>query len=347
MRCFTSSVMNYLPKARILAESVKRHHPEWTMDVVLCEPKPLWIDPPTEPFDNIVEAESLGIPNFKSWMFKHTVVEACTGVKGFALNRYLGELGEQKVLYLDPDIVVFNPLTKIEELLDRHPLVLTPHQLSPEEELDVIVDNEICSLKHGVYNLGFVAARAEGQGKAFASWWRDRLHHFCYDDIPNGLFTDQRWGDLVPVFFDQVHILRSPEFNVATWNLTNRKLTMDGSGRLLVNGMPLRFYHFTGYDSGAGATMLRKYGGDDRLLCEVWDWYARELERKGQQELGGLPWTYGVFQNGEPVHPEMRSLYRRRRDLQDAFPDPLCTSQSDGGFLAWWKYTDDKVAECG
>ncbi len=64
-----------------------------------------------------------------------------------------------------------------------------------------------------------------GQGRRFIDWWADRLRQFCYDEVPNGLFTDQRWVDLAPAFFDDIAIVRDPQYNVATWNLTHRRAT--------------------------------------------------------------------------------------------------------------------------
>ena len=75
------------------------------------------------------------------------------------------------------------------------------------------------------YNLGFLAVRMTGQGREFIDWWAERLRLFCYDEVPNGLFTDQRWVDLAPAFFDDIAIIRDPEYNVATWNLTHRRAT--------------------------------------------------------------------------------------------------------------------------
>ena len=34
-------------------------------------------------------------------------------------------------------------------------------------------------------------------------WWCQRAYRFNRDDVPNGLFTDQRWMDLVPALFDE------------------------------------------------------------------------------------------------------------------------------------------------
>ena len=42
----------------------------------------------------------------------------------------------------------------------------------------------------------------------FANWWNNRLQLYCYDDIPRGIFTDQRWVDLAPAYFD-VYIMKN------------------------------------------------------------------------------------------------------------------------------------------
>ena len=110
------------------------------------------------------------------------------------------------------------------------------------------MDNEIAALKHGTYNLGFLAVAATDMGRAFAGWWADRCYHFCRDEIPHGLFTDQRWIDLVPGFFPGTCILRSSRLNVASWNLSTRRLSGTVPGGILVDGEPLGFYHFTGFD---------------------------------------------------------------------------------------------------
>merc|ERR1711974_246102 len=137
---------------------------------------------------------------------------------------YLCEQGYDHVMFLDPDVAVFDDLSPLLEILESKDIILTPHQLTPEEKNDktAIWDNELCSLTHGVYNLGFVAVNAKGEGYRFAKWWADRLYQYCREDIPNGMFTDQRWCDLVPAFFDGVQVLRDPGYNVASWNLSQR-----------------------------------------------------------------------------------------------------------------------------
>ena len=62
-----------------------------------------------------------------------------------------------------------------------------------------IIDNEIGSLKWGIYNLGFLGVRNGPVGSDFADWWAERLRHFCFDRLEAGLFTDQKWINHVPV----------------------------------------------------------------------------------------------------------------------------------------------------
>jgi hypothetical protein len=216
--------------------------------------------------------------------------------------------------------------------LDAANILLTPHQTEPEESLAAIMDNEICSLKHGIYNLGFVAVAATEVGHDFADWWSKRVYHFCRADIPNGLFTDQRWIDLVPAFFSGVAIMRSSRHNVATWNLTMRELSLSESGNYLVDGEPLGFYHFTGFDSGAHRIMAAKNGGNNPVVHKLINWYEKQTENLAQDPLAKEPWAYGTHTDGTPISKAQRLVYRERIDLQVAFPDPFDSTT----YLAWW-----------
>lgn len=337
MHCFTSIINNYIPKARILAKTLKKQHPDWIFHVVMSEPLDPSIRLEDEPFDNVVLINQFGIPNLEGWIFRHKVTEICTAVKGPASIYLLDVTGADKLMYLDPDIAVFNSLQELDDLLEEHPILLVPHVNKPEKERQNIINNEICSLRYGVFNLGFMAVRGDGQGRQFAEWWRDRLMEFCYDDIPFGLFTDQRWCDLAPIFFDQLHILRQSEYDVATWNLSHREVTMGPDGIILVDGAPLRFYHFSGYDSGAGSNMVNYYMPDEKhILHEIWSWYERQLVENGQGIFGSIPWYYSRFDNGEPITDQMRAVYKTRLDLQRHFPDPFTVQRPDGGFYWWW-----------
>ena len=112
---------------------------------------------------------------------------------------------------------------------------------------------------------------------------------------------DRRWIDLAPAFFADLHILRAPSYNVATWNLTHRTAAGSLEKGITINSEPLSFYHFSGFDGGAQEIMLKKYAARDSVLFDLRRWYIAECERLGQAELGKRPCRYHAFANGEPI----------------------------------------------
>lgn len=305
MLVFTSCVNNYLPKARVLAKSVKRFHPDWEFVLCLGEEPPDGFNIENEPFDRLLLFSDLNIENYQSWLFRHRIVEICTAAKGPALKYFLEAEQQKKVIYLDPDIKVFDSLSEIDALLEIHSVILTPHLRKPVPSENV-VETEICSLIHGVYNLGF-------------------------DDVQHGLFTDQRWIDLAPAFFENIFILRSPAYNVATWNLCERSLSDNGNGNIIVDGIPLKFYHFTSYDSGNGLKIAQTFFNDMPLLQRLWDDYNIDLRAEGQENLRTNQWAFNYFEDGSPIPDSARILYRHRKDLQQTFPNPF-----NGDFQEWY-----------
>ena len=206
---FTSAAINYIPKVRLLLDSIREFHPEAKIHLALADERPanLALD---EMFDSVWSPADLSIENWKSWAFKHTIVELATAIKPFVLEKLLVNDGD-RVIYMDPDTVLYSRLDDVLQTLEHASIGLTPYQTTPEDDWRAVVDNEICSLQHGIYNLGFVAVAATDAGRAFAAWWRERCYRLCIDDVPNGLFTDQRWVDLVPALFPEVAILRTPQ----------------------------------------------------------------------------------------------------------------------------------------
>lgn len=334
---FTSITSNYIPKARVLAGSVKRHLPSARFTLLISDALPSSFNLDSEPFDQVLGLQDLEIPDLWPWVFQHSLVELSTAVKGFAMLRLLSQPDCSAVLYFDPDIVALAPLDSLLERFQTASILLTPHLTEPEVSMEGIADNELCALQHGVYNLGFLGVKPSSEGMRFAKWWRDRLMHFCYDDIPGGMFTDQRWVDLVPAYFDDIAILRDPVFNVCTWNLNHRKVEGDLRTGLKVNGRPIVFYHFSGLDSGAQHAMLRKYGSEMPALFDLREWYLAECDRLGQKTYAEIPWAFGTFDNSQPITPQHRKCYREREDLRRAFPNPFEATEIDRSYFHWFQ----------
>lgn len=336
VHAFSSFSYSYLNRARVLAKTLKALHPDWILWAVITDKQPdgFVLDLDLEGFDQMLTAEDLFGEETESWLFGLDVVEACTAVKGNAAVTLLDQTGCEKVVYFDPDIAVFNTMDDVIALLDTHAIVLTPHQVDPEPRADraAIQDNEMASLHYGAFNLGFVAIANNGEGRRFAQWWDDRLRDWCHDRLDIGVFVDQKWCNLVPCFFDNVKVLRDPGYNVASWNLSQRRMSYDETGTALINDRPLRFYHFTKLGA-VGDMMTQRYARDNIEVYELWWWYYQQVQSATSADIVKGWWYYGTFDNGEKIPKQVRELYRERRDLQKAFPDPLRTG---AGSLNEW-----------
>ncbi|MBV2208675.1 MAG: hypothetical protein KUL77_03810 [Thermomonas sp.] len=322
---YTSICTNYLPKAMALAESVKAHCRDATFVLCLVEREIPQIARDFPHFDDIILAKDAGWDNFDQFMFRHSIVEASTAVKPQFL-RYLIEAlfpEQDKFVYLDPDVLVYGEFVELEALLDRESIVVCPHLLHPGN-----IDMEISSLAHGSYNLGFLAVRRSGNAKRFLDWWAERLFLFCYDDKSRGIFTDQKWIDLAPSFFD-VHIFKHHGYDFATWSLLGSDLRVTDGDGYVVNGDPLRFIHFSGLDSGTIDKAISWWLTPDNrdTFVALYAEYRALLKRHGQASLGKTPWSYANYADGRAIAREARVAYRAS-DLWVRIPEPFSASDA-------------------
>jgi len=333
VHCYTSFSLSYLSRARVLATSIRNHHPDWTIWAIVTDlpPEDFNLDEGGD-FDHVIWAEDLFQDLGAAWFFQHNVVEVCTAVKGRAAQRILGEPGCTRLLYFDPDIAVFSDLGAILEALDIHSTLLTPHQLSPETDDIAIRDNEIASLHYGTFNLGFLGLANDDRARQVVDWWASRLERWCHDRLDIGVFVDQKWFNLVPCFFEGVGLLRHPGMNVASWNISQRHIDIATTGAITVNGAPLGFYHFTKI-GGAGDAMTERYADGNLAVFELWSWYRLAIERHEDDRIPAGWWAYGAFEDGMPISMPMRRLYRQRQDLRQVFPEPF---RSGPGTLQEW-----------
>ena len=234
---------NYLSYARVLAKSFLKHHPNSKFFVLVLDDFNNYFNPEEEVFDTI-NASDLNINNFDSFCFKYNITELCTAVKPYFLEYLFNNYDFQKLIYLDPDILVMNNLNNLYELLNKNSIILTPHITSPYN--DDFDPNENLFLNTGVYNLGFVGISNTIETNNFLKWWQNKLYSDCRISFREGLFVDQKWMEFVPCFFNKFKIVKDPEYNVAYWNLHERKIKLQ-NGTYLVNNKPIGFFHFSGF----------------------------------------------------------------------------------------------------
>lgn len=153
-------------------------------------------------------------------------------------------------------------------------MFLTPHLLYPfSGELHA---EEIGMLCVGVYNGGMIGVGLGSDGIRFLDWWMDRVSRYAYDSREQGVFTDQKWLDLVPCFFKDVQISRSSGLNLGHWRVCSEKdFALNADGKLTFCGEPVTLMHMSGFKSSrpntcAASETLGDYGLTAwHLLAEI------------------------------------------------------------------------------
>lgn len=295
--------------------SLIKVHPEYKLYLCLADRLDGYFDPAAEPYA-IVEAERLGIPNFGDFTLRYDIMEFNTAVKPFMFRWLFNNTDLDAVIYLDPDIQVFSRFDRLESMLsDGASVVLTPHITQPVE--DGKKPNDYTFLQTGVFNLGFIAIRRCDERLAFIDWWGRRLLKQCVVDLQACLFVDQKWCDLAPCLLDNLKILRVVGYNVAYWNLAQRKISKAKNGQWLVNQSPLIFFHFSGVNP-LDIYLVSKH--QDRFSWKdipdaqpLFRGYNDALMQAGWKESSNWPYAFDEMFGWKKIHRVVRMLYRTVR----------------------------------
>jgi len=333
---------NYLPYARVLMDSVRLWNPALLRVVVLVDRIDGCFNPSDEDFALIV-SEDLNIPKSKWFHFKYTILELSTAIKPYALEFLLHRYELDKVIFLDPDIKLYASLQGILDRLEDYSILLTPHLTGVLE--DDFRPSDLDILRSGTYNLGFLALASRPETFSFLEWWRKRLYDLCVVDLPRGLFVDQRWVDLVPGLFSGVGIIREPGYNVAYWNLGLRNIEWR-EGQLRVNGEPLCFFHFSGFDPTEPEQFSRhqnrfRLSMLNRPTQELILEYCGGLLSRGFEECRNWPYAYSRFQNGFAIPDVGRPLHHEASELANVLEDPF----GEEGFRAFVETWNQPIME--
>ena len=335
---------NYLAYARAFTRSFLDRHPAGKVCVLIVDRPQPGHRYEEEPFA-VTFADQLGIPGFEHFSFRYSIVELSTAVKPWFLLHLHRTLGVDRVCYFDPDILIFGDLGQLYDLVRGADAVLTPHLTAPIDDslVPALVPGEREILLSGIYNLGFLGLAFNERTLAFLDWWKERLYRWCLHEVDKGLFVDQRWMDLAPAFLPRTEILREPGYNVAYWNLSHRRLTRHG-GSWWVADVPLRFFHFSGYDFNRPDNLSKfqnRFTFAERPdVLPLFELYGESIRRQGQQEVQDYPYGYGRFANGVAIPDLARRTLRRIDPDGVRWPDPFATTGPDS-FFDWLRQPVD------
>lgn len=326
----TIAPASYLPFARVLGESLRRHHPELPFFVLV--PGCSRSGAAGVEQGSVLGLEDLEIPDLPRFRFGYTAHQLAVAVKPYLLSLMLRR-GFEGALFLDSDTLVLGDLAPLLERVARHAVVVTPHLMAPLVGEDR-VERELVILRSGIYNLGVLGVSA-GAG-AMLAWWQQRLYRHCRCALDQGMHYDQRWFDLVPALFADVHILRDPGCNVGHWDLPERGLDLV-EGEWRVRGGPCRLFHFSGFSPDQPGVVTRH---SSRLTmtslgsaARLFERYTEALFAAGWGATGGGSEERQRFDNGVAIPEIVRRIYL---DLPGAerFGDPFSTA-APGSYFRW------------
>ncbi len=318
---FTIVSRNYLHFALNLMDSVGRFLPGTRRAIVLCDAAE---GLPAMPQGiELLRIDELGIAALDRMTVQYTILELNTAIKPFVFTHLFGRDDVDRVIYFDPDIQLYSSGEPLLRRLDSAQVVLTPHLGAPLD--DDKHPSDLAILQSGTYNLGFLALRRSAQTRQMVQWWSRKLERDCVVDIPRGLFTDQKWMDLVPGFCADVHVERDAGWNVAYWNLAHRDVQGSAQAGWRVNGRPLFFFHFSGYTPGSG-TISKHQDRFTLANCSpaaqaLFNGYGASVAAHGRERFSKLPYAFATLADGTPLPDCARQLIREQLDWNTALPD--------------------------
>ncbi|MFC5711770.1 hypothetical protein ACFPU1_03145 [Thalassorhabdus alkalitolerans] len=311
----------HLHKTMILAQSLRRHMANCKIIVCLLEkdtPKDFKECPF---FDELVLAKDLGFENFNQFIFQYNMDEGTLACKP-QLMKYLLRKHPEKdyFIFMNSEMKVYNSFDDLMSLLDVYPIILTPHHINFPEEINE--DLPKWYSKYGLFNSSFLAIRRHQKAEDFILWWERRCNRSCYADPNKGIYYDQKWLDFAPCYFPTFS-LDHPGYNVAFWNLDERRINKDSSNSYQVNDQRLCSFNFSDHNSFLTAKINKLIPEEKALLHALLNEYHEELKNSENKNTEITEWDYNYYENGMLIDKELREKYRHSHLLQDQFPDPF------------------------
>jgi hypothetical protein len=337
---FTIVAKNYIPLANILGDSIKEKNGSVEFKIFVADEIENDVNELSSNFQ-LIESQKLNIPDFFSLAFKYNLTEFCTAIKPFCFE-FLLDSGYNKIVYFDPDIYVFSSLLPIINNLDNASIILTPH-LTESQDLYTGHWPEGGLSNSGIYNLGFLALKNSEIGCNLISWWKNRTITMCYIEPREGYFTDQKLMDFVPALFNDVLIEKNIGFNVALWNVHERKIekkddlyyvayrSKTSSGMDLLTFVHFSNLHFPLYDNFDDFHPFPLDAYSDFL--ELTYFYSQKLkEYNFLNILSKFPYTFDYFSNGEKISKIHRRIFRELDENKIKFSNPF-NSEGENSFF--------------
>ena len=290
---------NYLAHAKVLGDSLTKSNPDYQFVIGLVDRVPAEINLASWLPYEVIPVTDLCIPEFRAMADKYHIIELNTAVKPFYMEfLYRRNSDVKNVVYLDPDILVLGSFKELADKLRNNSIIVTPHCCTYDNSALNIYYERIM-LCMGIYNLGFIATARTETTFTFLKWWQKRLVDHCHYSPGSGVFYDQLWVSLAPLYFDGVYVEKNPGYNMSYWNHFERRLSRQDN-RYQVNGKhDLIFYHFSGYNPLEPRLIANRTSEPTLTFAErpdlqtLYDHYCKRLLAAGFVSIKSLKCSFG------------------------------------------------------
>lgn len=320
--CTTS----YLWQAEALAQSFLKYNPDYKFIVCVAD-RPIDKIKQYQFSFELIWLQDLQIPELPLLIEYYNVFSLLMASKGIAADVLMTRYEPEHLIYLDTDILVFHTFDWLVTQFKHHDIFITPHCHTPppyqtplaEVKTNLLPQNpyeDRVFLLTGLYNAGFVAIKNTEQGRNFAAWWSKNLKNQCFPAHYLGLFFDQIWLNLAPIYFDKTCIVRNLGYNVGCWSLHERKITMKDSQYYINDIFPLVFFHYTGYRHHVPnqiAEWINLTFDDMPELKPIFEPYQQLIETQLYKDLHQIPCAFAaehlaIQQSKKVVFKELLSV---------------------------------------
>lgn len=338
---FTIVAKNYIGLAKVLRQSMLEKNEDVSFYIFVADEQ----CDEYEGEKGVLFAKDCVDIDRKTWIdmsFKYSLTEFCTAIKPFCFKYLFERVGVDSVIYLDPDIYVFNNLNCIFDILSNKSIVLVPHIVQPF----VLDERDKVFLQSGIYNLGFLGLARTSTSYQMLEWWGKKLISSCFDDVLDYTFTDQKWMNYIPALFpeEEVCVSRHLGANIAPWNFYEREIILkEGVPFEVVSRLnkdkyefPVLFIHYSGFDYKGllqGVERRTRFGIYDMQYNDVKEalsFYVNQLNKSKDEMLKylSLKYSYSTYDNGFQIDKFQRRLYRSLSN-REVIDNPFLVSSSD------------------
>ncbi len=343
MQVITVATMSTLPRARVLARSLKQHHPDWPLTVMLIgrDDAVAAVAAREGSLDIRAVSEELEL-DVETLLARHDEEDLTLLLLGHLLLRRV-ERSPEPVVHLPNTAWVLGDLQPLESQLHSHAAVLVT-RVSDDVPDDGLEPSLQQLDRAGRIDPAILAVDGSGSCRELLEWWNEHVEQtlgsldaFTVGARPEDRPWLARFLELAPARFS-TGVLEDPGSNLSLWNLHHHALHVSAEAVTVDDGEPLRFLNLAGFDPDRpyrlAANASRARVSRSPALRRLVERYAGELREAGWRDTDHRG-EVGRRLSDELVYDDsLRATYSRALALGEGFED-LFSEQGTRAFLLW------------